>query len=239
MSSTLASSNPLPETIPVRPRSPWRRLVSASLAHWRPCLAFDFADAGELPSRTAAVLAQAMRAAHQDGRRVYCVGCSEAQFERLISAGLSVPVHHAPHWPIERFTAAGGEVVELGVQATPETLPRLTGTLTCLLQRTSLPTRAREALLAAVEAACRNACEHGSPLGPRNQISVACYRCAHSLTIEIVDQGPGFSRPKRFPPQSGLARMAAGVDSLDVLRDATGLRVRLRKRLPPAPPPES
>jgi serine/threonine-protein kinase RsbW len=97
-----------------------------------------------------------------------------------------------------------------------------------------------EDLKIAVSEACANAIRHGSPHGPHNQFRFSTSLVGDQLTIEIADEGHGFTpRSASLPPPGefqgggrGIFLMQRFCDSLEVEREAGGTVVRLRKRLP-------
>lgn len=93
-----------------------------------------------------------------------------------------------------------------------------------------------EDFLTAVDEAVANGIRHGSPRGEENFVHVYCQRQGDALSVEVRDEGGGFSVPRApaMPgPEAmggrGLPLMIALADRMEVKSSPHGTRITLHK----------
>jgi anti-sigma regulatory factor (Ser/Thr protein kinase) len=91
-----------------------------------------------------------------------------------------------------------------------------------------------------VAEALANAVEHGSPGQNRNNVVVACTFEAGKLTIDVMDEGPGFALPNSDEIWESLDERGRGLrmiyelmDNVKVSRSRRGSRLRMVKTVQP------
>ncbi|MCG3153476.1 MAG: Serine-protein kinase RsbW [bacterium] len=80
-----------------------------------------------------------------------------------------------------------------------------------LAQQLGFPANRVEDLRTAVAEACLNAIEHGNKLNLMNRLDVLLRPSAHSLTVQVIDNGSGFAFA--LPPTLSLERKISGEES--------------------------
>lgn len=127
----------------------------------------------------------------------------------------------------------------LHVEADPSYLPQLRDQIRRHAALSGFGSEDQDSVLLAAGEALSNALEHGSPGGPRDCIGLSVTAEPSGVTIEVLDQGPGFScDPARIPAPDPLALRGRGIplmvalmDDVEICRRAGGgTRVTLRKR---------
>ena len=128
--------------------------------------------------------------------------------------------------------------VELEFPAKPAHLADVRKTVERLAAQTPLKRHEIEDFLTAVDEAVANAIRHGSPQGERNKVRVVCRNRPDTLSVEVQDEGTGFSAPHApaMPgPEAmggrGLPLMCALADTMEVASSSHGTRVTLQKSL--------
>lgn len=140
------------------------------------------------------------------------------------------------------LSSENDSLVELQFYAKPEYLADVRKLVERLASKTSLDREAIDDFLTAVDEAVANAIRHGSPQGEQNVVRVNCHRLADVLTVEVQDEGRGFSAsdmPSMPGPEAmggrGLPLMCALADSVEVASSAKGTRVTLKKEAKSGP----
>jgi len=90
----------------------------------------------------------------------------------------------------------------------------------------------------AMTEACANAIRHGSPNGSDGSVSVKLISDPRKMIVEVSDNGSGFDVNELPEPQPelkagglGIPLMKSLADSVEFLRDKTGMTVRLVKKI--------
>ncbi len=126
--------------------------------------------------------------------------------------------------------------VKLEFSAKAEYLAKVRRLVEHLSPGASLNREEVDDLLTAVDEAVANAIRHGSPQGERNTIRVVCGYSPGLMTVEVCDEGSGFSAPGApvMPgPDAtggrGLPLMCALADRVEIASTTTGACVTLKK----------
>jgi serine/threonine-protein kinase RsbW len=126
--------------------------------------------------------------------------------------------------------------VKLEFHAKAEYLSKVRRIVERLSPSASLNREEIDDLLTAVDEAVANAIRHGSPRGEHNRIRVVCGYAPGLMTVEVCDEGGGFSAPGApvMPgPEAmggrGLPLMCALADRVEIASTPTGACVTLKK----------
>jgi serine/threonine-protein kinase RsbW len=100
-----------------------------------------------------------------------------------------------------------------------------------------------EALAVALTEACTNAVQHGSPRGERDSFHVRCRLDERTLTVDVIDHGPGCRfRGVTCPDPMALEEHGRGIwlmsnlaDRMQIRSETGGTHVHLEKDLRVAP----
>ena len=99
-------------------------------------------------------------------------------------------------------------------------------------------------LLVAVDEVCANLMIHGHDCNPKSFLEVSCYRHAHSIVFDILDEGPFFNISTYTPPSiekllqerrnggMGLILVKRIMDGIETDSQAGKNIYRMWKRLP-------
>jgi serine/threonine-protein kinase RsbW len=108
-----------------------------------------------------------------------------------------------------------------------------------------VPEEVVEALSVALTEACTNAVQHGSPRGERDSFHVRCRLDERTLTVDVIDHGPGCRfRGVTCPDPLALEEYGRGIwlmsnlaDRMQIRSETGGTHVHLEKDLRVAPAP--
>lgn len=100
----------------------------------------------------------------------------------------------------------GYQTEYMAAQSTPEQMRDLRRRVMQFLSLSPFPEEELSCVEIALGEACTNALRHGSPKGALDEVRVKCMRNAHTLILEVSDNGRGFDPALVRPPAPGELR---------------------------------
>ncbi len=181
------------------------------------------------------LVSHGLKEAHQFGRDVTLVRCSEQVYRCLRQSGVRGLLRHSPSVYAATRGALGSpsRTIELHLRSEPASLSRLADVLQSVARGEGLDEALTERLQRGLQAAAANAVTHGSPEGSRNHVRVTLHVDPDHVIIDVLDSGRGFDhgdRSTRGGPVSGgsgIAAMELCSDAVDFFSDDGGMLVRL------------
>jgi serine/threonine-protein kinase RsbW len=124
------------------------------------------------------------------------------------------------------------------IDSRPEHLPRLRTVVGCLAADLGMSTQETQDTKLAITEACANAIRHGSADSSDGSVFIRLVAGRGGMMAEVTDHGSGFDVDSLTMPAPaervgglGIPLMRALADRVEFLRSATGMTVRLVKRV--------
>ena len=123
-------------------------------------------------------------------------------------------------------------VTRVSIQSSPDYLPRVRRIAACLADGVGMNRQETDDTTLVLTEACVNAIRHGSPNGVEDRVSITFTSLERAIVADVTDSGRQTTLPEDFADGGGfgvrLMRLLA--DSVEFIKHATGLTVRLTKR---------
>ena len=123
-------------------------------------------------------------------------------------------------------------VTRVSLQSSPDYLPRVRRIAACLADGVGMDRQEADDTTLVLTEACVNAIRHGSPRGVEDRVSITFVSSKRAIVADVTDNGgrTGLPRTSGRKGGFGIRLMSLLADSVEFIKHATGLTVRLTKR---------